>query len=50
MTHQIAIYVKIYAAKYFNSFALEQIPKEIKTLIGNTFFREDIYIIHHIMQ
>ena len=44
-THWIALYVKNNVVTYFDSFGLEHIPKEIKTLIKNRNIKANIFRI-----
>ena len=44
-THWIALYVNAKNVTYFDSFGVEHIPKEIRTLIGNKNIITNIYRI-----
>ena len=44
-THWIALYVNNKTVKYFDSFGIEHIPKEVKTFIGNKNIISNIYRI-----
>ena len=44
-THWMALYVNYNNATYFDSFGVEQIPKEIKKFIGNKNIITNIYRI-----
>ena len=45
VTHWIALYVKNNEVIYFDSFAVEHVPKEIKKIIGNKDIRTNIFRI-----
>ena len=42
-THWIALYALNYNVIYFDSFGVEQIPEEIKKLIGNKSIKTNIF-------
>ena len=46
-THWIALYVNNKTVKYFDSFGIEHIPKEVKKFIGNTNIISNIYRIQN---
>ena len=46
-THWIALYVNKKTATYFDSFGIENIPKEVKTFIGNRNIISNIYRIQN---
>ena len=42
-THWIALFVKLKYTFYFDSFGVEQIPKEIKKFIGNKGIKANVF-------
>ena len=49
-THWTALYVKNNVLTYFDSFAVEHIPKEIKTFIKNRNIKTNIFKIQEYIQ
>ena len=47
-THWISLYVNTKTVKYFDSFGVEHIPKEIKKLINNKNIITNIFRTHNV--